>query len=67
MEKKDSKNITWVDIIIIGVALFVANVLENMLHIENEILSFCAFIGFSAVLFFAFYYIKYLMDSSNRS
>ena len=59
MAGEEHQGIDWKDLIIIGVSLFVANVMESILHIENKILAYAAFAGISLVLISVFYMIKY--------
>lgn len=57
----NKQSINWLDLILIGLSLFVANVIENVIGLQNKVLSFTLFVGITIVLILITYFLKYLL------
>jgi hypothetical protein len=57
----NKQGINWLDLILIGLSLFVANVIENVIGLQNKVLSFTLFVGITIVLILITYFLKYLL------
>ena len=57
----NKQGINWLDLILIGLSLFVANVIENAIELQNKVLSFTLFVGITIVLILITYFLKYLL------
>ncbi len=57
----NKQGINWLDLILIGLSLFVANVIENVIGLQNKVLSFTLFMGITIVLILITYFLKYLL------
>ena len=57
----NKQDINWLDLILIGLSLFVANVIENVIGLQNKVLSFTLFVGITIVLILITYFLKYLL------
>ena len=57
----NKQGINWLDLILIGLSLFVANVIESVIGLQNKVLSFTLFVGITIVLILITYFLKYLL------
>jgi hypothetical protein len=59
--KEEKQGINWLDLILIGLSLFVANIIEKAINLQNNVLSFLLFVGVAILLIIVTYFLKYLI------
>lgn len=59
--KEEKKGINWLDLILIGLSLFVANIIEKAINLQNNVLSFLLFVFVAILLIIVTYFLKYLI------
>jgi hypothetical protein len=59
--KEEKQGINWLDLILIGLSLFVANIIEKAINLQNNVLSFLLFVVVAILLIIVTYYLKYLI------
>lgn len=59
--KEEKQGINWLDLILIGLSLFVANIIENAINLQNNVLSFLLFVVVAILLIIVTYFLKYLI------
>lgn len=59
--KEEKKGINWLDLILIGLSLFVANIIEKAINLQNNVLSFLLFVVVAILLIVVTYFLKYLI------
>ena len=59
--KEEKQGINWLDLILIGLSLFVANIIEKAINLQNNVLSFLLFVVVAILLIVVTYFIKYLI------
>lgn len=59
--KEEKKGINWLDLILIGLSLFVANIIEKAINLQNNVLSFLLFVVVAILLIIVTYFLKYLI------
>ena len=59
--KEEKQGINWLDIILIGLSLFVANIIEKAINLQNNVLSFLLFVVVAILLIVVTYFLKYLI------
>ena len=56
--KEEKQGINWLDLILIGLSLFVANIIEKAINLQNNVLSFLLFVVVAILLIVATYFLK---------
>ena len=59
--KEEKQGINWLDLILIGLSLFVANIIEKAINLQNNVLSFLLFVVVAILLIVVTYFLKYLI------
>jgi len=59
--KEEKQGINWLDLILIGLSLFVANIIEKAINLQNNVLSFLLFVVVAILLIIVTYFLKYLI------
>jgi hypothetical protein len=59
--KEEKQGINWLDLILIGLSLFVANIIEKAINLQNNVLSFLLFVVVAILLIVVAYFLKYLI------
>ena len=59
--KEEKQGINWLDLILIGLSLFVANIIEKAINLQNYVLSFLLFVVVAILLIIVTYFLKYLI------
>ena len=59
--KEEKQGINWLDLILIGLSLFVANIIEKAINLQNSILSFLLFVAVAIILIIVTYFLKYVI------
>ena len=59
--KEEKQGINWLDLILIGLSLFVANIIEKAINLQNNVLSFLLFVVVAIILIIVTYFLKYLI------
>ena len=59
--KEEKQGINWLDLILIGLSLFVANIIEKAINLQNNVLSFLIFVVVAILLIVVTYFLKYLI------
>ena len=59
--KEEKQGINWLDLILIGLSLFVANIIEKAINLQNNELSFLLFVVVAILLIVVTYFLKYLI------
>lgn len=57
----NKQGINWLDLILIGLSLFVANIIEKAINLQNNVLSFLLFVVVAILLIVVTYFLKYLI------
>jgi hypothetical protein len=59
--KEEKQGINWLDLILIGLSLLVANIIEKAINLQNNVLSFLLFVVVAILLIIVTYFLKYLI------
>ncbi len=59
--KEEKQGINWLDLILIGLSLFVANIIEKAINLQNNVLSFLLFVVVAILLIIVTYFLKYMI------
>lgn len=59
--REEKQGINWLDLILIGLSLFVANIIEKAINLQNNVLSFLLFVVVAILLIIVTYFLKYLI------
>ena len=59
--REEKQGINWLDLILIGLSLFVANIIEKAINLQNNVLSFLLFVVVAILLIVVTYFLKYLI------
>lgn len=59
--KEEKQGINWLDLILIGLSLFGANIIEKAINLQNNVLSFLLFVVVAILLIIVTYFLKYLI------